>query len=57
MNEYLIHWQELPAGERTALLNDPWRSAQDVRGVEFECGGYQPMQEAWLFGLMTRRRW
>jgi AAA domain (dynein-related subfamily) len=49
LNEYLIHWQELSAGERTALLNDPWRFAQDVRAIEFERGAFQPMQEAWLY--------
>jgi hypothetical protein len=49
LNEYLIHWQELPEAERNVLLNDPWRFAKDVRAVEFSLGAYQPMQEAWLY--------
>src|SRR4029077_2489103 len=49
LNEYLIHWQELPEEQRNMLLNDPWRFAQDVRDVKFEHGAYQPMQEAWLY--------
>jgi hypothetical protein len=49
LNEYLIHWQELPDADRKVLLNDPWRFAQDVRAVESSLGAYQPMQEAWLY--------
>jgi AAA domain (dynein-related subfamily) len=45
----LIHWQELPEGERSQLLSDPWRFAQDVRTVEFSHGAHQPMREAWLY--------
>ena len=49
LNEYLIHWHSLPDAERSALLNDPWRFAKDVRAVEFSGGAYQPMREAWLY--------
>ena len=49
LDEYLIHWQELPEGERSQLLNDPWRYAQDVRAIEFSHGAHQPMREAWLY--------
>jgi hypothetical protein len=49
LNEFLIHWQELPDSNRKELLGDPWRFAKEVRGVEFSGGAYQPMQEAWLF--------
>src|ERR1043166_9136677 len=49
LNEYLIHWQELPEATRVALLNNPWGFAQDVRSIQFPRGAYQPMQEAWLF--------
>jgi hypothetical protein len=49
LTEYLIHWREMPAADRSALLNDPWRFAEDVRGVAFAKGAHQPMQEAWLF--------
>ena len=49
LNEYLIHWHTLPNNQRETLLNDPFRFATDVRGVRFEKGAYQPMQEAWLF--------
>jgi 5-methylcytosine-specific restriction protein B len=49
LNEYLIHWQELPRVDQNELLNDPWRFAQDVHAVNFSGGAYQPMQEAWLY--------
>ena len=49
LNEFLIHWQELPELGRKELLDDPWRFAQEVRRVEFSEGAYQPMQEAWLY--------
>ena len=49
LNEYLIHWQELPQAEQKELLSDPWRFAQDVHAVNFSGGAHQPMQEAWLF--------
>jgi 5-methylcytosine-specific restriction protein B len=49
LNEFLIHWQELPELTRTELLADPWRFAQEVRRVEFSKGAYQPMREAWLY--------
>jgi hypothetical protein len=49
LNEFLIHWHEIPSEKRSALLNDPWLFAQDVRGVEFSGGAYQPMREAWLY--------
>jgi 5-methylcytosine-specific restriction enzyme B len=49
LNEFLIHWQGLPDEERRSLLRDPWGFAQDVRGVEFSGGAYQPMREAWLY--------
>lgn len=49
LNEYLIHWQELPDEARSGLLNDPWGFAQDVRSVESSRGAFQPMQEAWLY--------
>jgi hypothetical protein len=49
LNEYLIHWQELPQAEQKELLSDPWRFAQDVHAVKFSGGAYQPMQEAWLY--------
>jgi hypothetical protein len=49
LNEFLIHWQGLSEPERAVLLKDPWKFAQDVRGVEFSGGAYQPMREAWLF--------
>jgi hypothetical protein len=49
LDEFLIHWQELPERDRNALLSDPWRFADVVRKVEFSRGAYQPMQEAWLY--------
>lgn len=49
LNEYLIHWRELPEGDRQSLLRDPWRFASDVRGVESGKGAHQPMREAWLY--------
>jgi hypothetical protein len=49
LNEYLIHWQELPRADQNELLSDPWRFAQDVHAVNFSGGAYQPMQEAWLY--------
>jgi hypothetical protein len=49
LNEFLIHWHELPERDRTELLGDPWRFAKEVRRVEFSGGAYQPMQEAWLY--------
>jgi hypothetical protein len=49
LNEFLIHWQELPQTEQKELLGDPWRFAQDVHAVNFSGGAYQPMQEAWLY--------
>ena len=49
LNEFLIHWQELSEWDRTELLADPWRFAQEVRRVEFSEGAYQPMQEGWLY--------
>jgi 5-methylcytosine-specific restriction enzyme B len=49
LNEFLIHWHELPDEKRRSLLQDPWLFAQDVRGVEFSGGAYQPMREAWLY--------
>lgn len=49
LNEYLIHWQELPQTEQKELLSDPWRFAQDVHAINFSGGAHQPMQEAWLF--------
>jgi len=49
LTEYLIHWHGLPEAERSILLNDPWRFAQDVRAVESSRGAYQSMQEAWLY--------
>ena len=49
LNEYLIHWHNLPAAERSGLLKDPWLFAQDVRKIEYSQGAFQPMQEAWLY--------
>lgn len=49
LNEFLIHWQGLPEADRRGLLEDPWRFAQTVRGVEFSRGAHQPMREAWLY--------
>jgi MrcB-like, N-terminal domain/Magnesium chelatase, subunit ChlI len=49
LNEFLIHWQELPLTDQEELLSDPWRFAQDVRSVVFSHGAYQPMLEAWLY--------
>jgi hypothetical protein len=48
LNEFLMHWHELPDEKRSSLLQDPWGFAQDVRGIEFSGGAYQPMREAWL---------
>ena len=49
LNEFLIHWQQLPEPTRTKKLTDPWLFARDVRQIEFSKGAYQPMQEAWLY--------
>jgi hypothetical protein len=49
LNEFLIHWQELPEATRREMLADPWRFAKEVRGLEFAEGAYQPIQEAWLY--------
>jgi 5-methylcytosine-specific restriction enzyme B len=49
LNEFLIHWHELPGEKRSSLLVDPWRFAHDVRSVEFSGGAYQPMREAFLY--------
>lgn len=50
LNEFLIHWNTLADTTRSTLLNDPWRFAQEVRGVEYSIGAYhQPMREAWLY--------
>ena len=49
LNEFLIHWQELPEAERERLLSDPFLFAQAVRLIEFSKGAYQPMREAWLY--------
>jgi hypothetical protein len=49
LSEFLIHWQELSERDRTAMLGDPWRFAQEVHSVECSKGAYQPMQEAWLY--------
>jgi hypothetical protein len=49
LNEYLIHWHNLSATERSSLLDDHWLFAQDVRKVEYSQGAFQPMQEAWLY--------
>lgn len=49
LNEFLILWQSLSDADRLGLLEEPWRFAQKVRGVEFSGGAYQPMREAWLY--------
>jgi MoxR-like ATPase len=49
LDEFLIHWHELPDAERAELITDPWRFASEVRRVEFQRGAFQPMQEAWLY--------
>jgi hypothetical protein len=49
LNEFLIHWHETPSEKTSNLLQEPWLFAQDVRGVEFAGGAYQPMREAWLY--------
>ncbi len=49
LNEFLIDWQSLPEADRLGRLDDPWRFAKAVRGIEFSRGAHQPMREAWLY--------
>jgi hypothetical protein len=49
LNEYLIHWHQLPSEARSELLRNPWQFAQDARQVEYSRGFHQPMREAWLY--------
>lgn len=49
LTEFLIDWHSLPEAERLGRLDDPWRFAKGVRGMEFSRGAHQPMREAWLY--------
>ena len=49
LTEFLIDWHGLTETERVGRLEDPWRFASGVRGLEFSRGFHQPMREAWLY--------
>jgi hypothetical protein len=46
LDEYLLHWHALRPTGASSLLQDPWRFAEDVRGLDFAKGAHQPMREA-----------
>ncbi|MEQ8850163.1 MAG: AAA family ATPase [Phycisphaerales bacterium] len=49
INEYLLHWHELPESDRTEILADPWAFREDVFGHKTTLQAFQPMREAWLY--------
>ncbi len=49
INEYLLHWHELPESRRSRLLGDPWEFRDDVFALKTFLRAFQPMREAWLY--------
>ncbi|MBX3497554.1 MAG: AAA family ATPase [Parvibaculum sp.] len=49
INEYLLHWHELPESRRSQLLGNPWEFRDDVFGHKTSLQAFQPMREAWLY--------
>lgn len=49
INEYLLHWHELPESRRAEILADPWAFREDVFGHKTSLQAFQPMREAWLY--------